>query len=217
MLTVRGALVYALTLDLLDPRGVAALSEVVLRVLVEGEAKELTVDDRLGVVEGVPIGGHVADHLGAGRREVAVDLLNGVAEVVAVGARVTQAEDSHGLAAKVKAVDLLKEVIPGSGRALLVGAGVPGGGADNEGVVLRQGVGPVHLRDVLGLSAQGLGDQPGDLLGLARDGPEEHAHGVRAHEPAPRRRPRARARARRPPRDRRHLASPPLSRPLRAS
>merc|ERR1719399_653741 len=199
MLTVRGALVHALTLDLLDPRGVAALSEVVLRVLVEGEAKELTVDDRLGVVEGVPIGGHVADHLGAGRREVAVDLLNGVAEVVAVGARVTQAEDSHGLAAKVKAVDLLKEVIPGSGRALLVGAGVPGGGADNEGVVLRQGVGPVHL------------------LGLARDGPEEHAHGVRAHEPAPRRRPRARARARRPPRDRRHLASPPLSRPLRAS
>merc|ERR1719399_1784154 len=97
MLTVRGALVHALTLDLLDPRGVAALSEVVLRVLVEGEAKELTVDDRLGVVEGVPIGGHVADHLGAGRREVAVDLLNGVAEVVAVGARVTQAEDSHGL------------------------------------------------------------------------------------------------------------------------
>ena len=40
-----GELVDALTLDLLDPGGVAALGEVVLRVLVEGEAQELAVDD----------------------------------------------------------------------------------------------------------------------------------------------------------------------------
>ena len=58
-----------------------------------------------------------------------------------------------GRTAEVEAVDLLEEVVPGGGGALLVGAGVPGGGTDHEGVELREGVGPVDLRDVLGLGA----------------------------------------------------------------
>merc|ERR1719486_627090 len=82
---------HALALDLRDPGLDALLRLVRLVVLVAREANELVASDRLGLHVVVAVGRPRADDLSALRREAGLELIHGVAEVVAVARLVAQA------------------------------------------------------------------------------------------------------------------------------
>merc|ERR1719384_488854 len=158
---------HALALDLRDPRLDALLRLVGLVVLVARKANELVAHDRLALHVVVAVRAPRADDVGAALLEAGLQLVHGVAEVVAVAALVAQAEDGHLLALEVKALEVaVDEVIPRRARALGVGAGVPRRGADDDAVVARH-VLARQVANVHRIEARRLSDVSGDRLGVA--------------------------------------------------
>jgi hypothetical protein len=112
---------HTLTLDLGNPRLDTVLRLVRLVVLVARKADELAPVDGLGLLELVVVGADSADDLGPLGLEGGGQLVHGVAEVVAVAGRVSEAEDRHGLAGQVEASQVaVDELVPRSAGALRV-------------------------------------------------------------------------------------------------
>merc|ERR1740121_568047 len=126
---------HALTLDLRNPRLDALLRHVVLVVLIQREPQELVALRALGCLVLVCAGIHVAHHLRTRGRKGLVQLLDAVAKVVAIALRVAAAEDGHGLASKVDALDVVQQVVPRCAGAVLVGVRVPRRAAHDQAVV----------------------------------------------------------------------------------
>merc|ERR1712061_924608 len=103
---------HALFLELRDPCCSPVFGLVALIVLIERAPQELSSLIALRLAVRIAARVDIADHLGSSRRECRVQLLNAIAEVVAVGPRVTAAEDGNGLAAEVDVLDLVDEVVP---------------------------------------------------------------------------------------------------------
>merc|ERR1719353_465759 len=147
----------ALALELGDPGLSPVLRHVVLVVLVEHAATELPgLDLGLGLSVVVVVGAGEAHESAAGGLELVVELSGGIAVVVSVALLVSNAKDGDLLSAEIEAGESLVEpLVPGGARALRVGAGVPRGGTDDEGVVGRS-IGIANVLEVTSIDAGSL-------------------------------------------------------------
>merc|ERR1712232_301006 len=130
--TNRGLERHALLFDLRDPRCGPVFGLVALVVLVEWASEELSSLIALRLAVRICARVDVTDQFGSGRREGRVQLLNAIAEILAVGPGITAAKDSNWFATKVNVLDFVDKVIPRSARSVFIGSGVPGWATDNE-------------------------------------------------------------------------------------
>merc|ERR1719483_615786 len=174
---------HALALDLGDPRLHAVLGHLRLVVLVARQANELGAVHGLGLHVVVAIGRPRAHDVGTRALEARHQLVHGVAEVVTVATLVAQAKDSDLLALEVKAGEVaVDELVPRGARALGVGAGVPGGRADDDAIEGGDGL-PGQVSDVDGREASLLRDVARNRLGVAGGGrvDQTNSHGRSGH------------------------------------
>merc|ERR1740127_448560 len=103
---------HALGLELRHPIAHAALSLVVLVVLVQRQTEKLATSLALRLCVLVTRRVYLPHKLRSGLLECGVHLLDRVAKVVPVALRVSAAKDRHRLTAQVEASDLLQVVVP---------------------------------------------------------------------------------------------------------